>query len=75
MQIHLADADVSAYLQEHRDELDLPSGLEDRKVAFGDGYIEGTVRMKTAFVPVRMHVKVVPEIGQGKLVVHIEKTN
>lgn len=74
VQIQLSDADVNAYLKEHRDELELPSGLEDPKVAFGDGYIEGSVRTKIAFVPVRMRVEVVPEVTDGKLVLHIKET-
>jgi len=75
VQVQLSDADVNAYLKEHRDELDLPSGLNDPKVAFGDGYIEGSVRTKVAFVPVRMRVEVVPEVVEGKLVLHIKETN
>ncbi len=74
VQIQLADADVNAYLQEHRDELRLPAGLKDPKVAFGDGYIEGSVRTKIAFVPVRMRVELVPEVADGKLVLHIKET-
>ena len=74
VQIQLSDADVNAYLEEHRDELDLPSGLEDPKVAFGDGYIEGSVRTKVAFIPVRMRVEIIPEVADGKLVLHIEET-
>ena len=74
VQIHLSDADVNAYLQEHRDELDLPSGLEDPKLAFGDGYIEGSVRTKIALIPVRMRVEIIPEIVDGKLVLHVEET-
>jgi len=74
VQIQLSDADINAYLQEHRDELDLPSGLQDPKVAFGDGYIEGSVRTKVAFVPVRMRVEVIPEVADGKLVLHVEET-
>jgi len=75
VQVQLSDADVNAYLEEHRDELDLPSGIEDPKVAFGDGYIEGSVRTKLAFVPVRMRVKIIPEVTDGKLVLHIEETS
>ena len=74
VQIQLSDADVNAYLKEHRDELDLPSGLEDPKVAFGDGYIEGSVRTKIALIPVRMRVEIIPEVADGKLVLHIEET-
>jgi len=74
VQIQLSDADVNAYLKEHRDELELPSGLEDPKVAFGDGYIEGSVRTKVAFVPVRMRVEITPEVTDGRLVLHIEET-
>ncbi len=74
VQIQLSDADVNAYLEEHRDELDLPSGLEDPKVAFGDGYIEGSVRTKIAFIPVRMRVEIIPEVTDGKLVLHVEET-
>jgi len=74
VQIQLSDADVNAYLNEHREELDLPSGLEDPKVAFGDGYIEGSVRTKVAFVPVRMRVEIIPEVTDGKLVLHVEET-
>ncbi len=74
VQIQLSDADVNAYLKEHRDELELPSGLEDPKVAFGDGYIEGSVRTKVAFVPVRMRVEIIPEVTDGKLVLHVEET-
>ncbi len=32
VQIQLSDADVNAYLTEHRDELELPSGIQDPKV-------------------------------------------
>ncbi|MCK4324996.1 MAG: hypothetical protein KAW89_10725, partial [Armatimonadetes bacterium] len=67
-------ADVNAYLKEHRDELDMPSGLGDPKVAFGDGYIEGSVRTKIAFIPVRMRVEIIPDVTDGKLVLHIEET-
>jgi len=74
VQIQLSDADVNAYLEEHRDELDLPSGLEDPKLAFGDGYIEGSVRTKIAFIPVRMRVEIIPEVTDGKLVLHVEET-
>ena len=74
VQIQLSDADVNAYLKEHRDELDLPSGLEDPQVAFGDGYIEGSVRSKIAFIPVRMRVEIIPEVIDGKLVLHVEET-
>ena len=74
VQIQLSDADVNAYLNEHREELDLPSGLEDPKVAFGDGYIEGSVRTKVAFMPVRMRVEIVPEVADGKLVLHVKET-
>ncbi len=74
VQIQLSDADVNAYLEEHRDELDLPSGLEDPKVAFGDGYIEGRVRSKIAFIPVRMRMEIIPEVTDGKLVLHVEET-
>ena len=74
VQIQLSDADVNAYLKEHRDELDLSSGIEDPKVAFGDGYIEGSVRTKVAFVPVRMRVEIIPEVADGKLVLHLEDT-
>ncbi len=75
VQIRLSDADVNAYLKEHRDELELPSGIEDPRVAFGDGYIEGSVRTKVAFVPVRMRVEIVPEVADGKLVLHVEETS
>jgi len=75
VQIQLSDADVNAYLTEHRDELDLPSGIKDPKVAFGDGYIEGSVRTRVAFVPVRMRVEIIPEVTDGKLVLHIEETS
>ncbi len=74
LQIQLSDADVNAYLEEHRDELDLASGLEDPKLAFGDGYIEGSVRTKIAFIPVRMRVEIIPEVTDGKLVLHVEET-
>ncbi len=74
VQIQLSDADVNAYLEEHRDELDLPSGIQDPKVAFGDGYIEGSVRTKIAFIPVRMRVEIIPDVTDGKLVLHIEET-
>jgi len=74
VQIQLSDADVNAYLEEHRDELDLPSGLQGPKVAFGDGYIESSVRTKIAFIPVRMRVEVIPEVADGKLVLHVEET-
>ena len=74
VQIQLSDADVNAYLEEHRDELDLPSGLEDPKIAFGDGYIEGSVRTKVAFVPVRVRVEIIPAVADGKLVLHVEET-
>jgi len=74
VQVQLSDADVNTYLQEHRDELDLPSGLKDPKVAFGDGYIEGSVCSKIAFIPVRMRVEIIPEVTDGKLVLHIEET-
>ena len=74
VQIQLSDADVNAYLEEHRDELELPSGIEDPRVAFGDGYIEGSVRTKIAFIPVRMRAEIIPEVADGKLVLHIEET-
>ena len=74
VQIQLSDADVNAYLEEHRDELELPSGIEDPKIAFGDGYIEGSVRTKVAFVPVRMRAEIIPEVADGKLVLHVEET-
>ena len=74
VQNQLSDADVNAYLEEHRDELELPSGIQDPKVAFGDGDIEGSVRTKVAFIPVRMRVKIIPEVRDGKLVLHIEET-
>lgn len=74
VQIQLSDADVNAYLEEHRDELDLPSGMEDPKVAFGDGYIEGSVRTKIAFIPVRMRAEIIPEVTDGNLVLHVEET-
>jgi len=73
MQIQLSDGDVNAYLKEHRDELDLPSGLQDPKVAFADGYIEASVRTNIAFVPVRMHVEIVPEVEDGQLILHIDE--
>ncbi len=74
VQIHLSDADVNAYLKGHRDELNLPSGLGDPKVAFSDGYIEGSIRTKIAFIPVRMRVEIIPEVTDGKLVLHVEET-
>jgi len=74
VQIQLSDADVNAYLEEHRDELELPSGIEDPKVAFGDGYIEGSVRTKVAFVRVRMRAEIIPEVADGKLVLHVKET-
>jgi len=74
VQIQLSDADVNAYLEEHSDELDLPSGLGEPKVAFGDGYIEGSARTKVVFVPVRMRVEIIPEVADGKLVLHVEET-
>jgi len=74
VQIQLSDADVNAYLREHRDELELPSGIEEPKVAFGDGYIEASARTKVAFVPVRMRVEIIPEVSDGKLVLHVEET-
>ena len=73
VQIQLLDADINAYLAEHRDELDLPSGLEDPRVAFAEGFIEGSVRTKVAFVPVRVLVTLVPEVVEGKLVLHVQK--
>lgn len=73
VQIELSDADINAYLKEHRDELDLPSGLEDPRVAFGEGFVEGSARTKVAFVPVRVRVKLIPKIVDGKLAVEIEK--
>ena len=73
VQIQLSDADINAYLSEHRDELELPSGLEDPKIAFGEGFIEGSVRTKVAFVPVRVRVTIIPEVVNGELVLRIEK--
>ncbi len=73
VQIRVSDADINAYLSEHRDELELPSALEDPKIAFGEGFIEGSVRTKIGFVPVRVRVKMVPEVVDGQLVLHIKK--
>ncbi len=73
VRIQVSDADINAYLSEHRDELNLPSGLRDPKVAFGEGHIEGSIRTKVAFVPVRVRVTMNPEVVDGELVLHIEK--
>ena len=73
VQIQLSDADINAYLSEHRDDLNLPSGLRDPKVAFGEGYIEGSIRTKVALVPVRVRVTIIPEVVDGELVLRIEK--
>ncbi len=75
VQIQLSDADINAYLSEHRDELDLPSGLEDPQVAFGEGFIEASVRTKVAFVPVRIRVKIVPKVVDGRLAIDVAKVN
>jgi len=73
VQIRLSDADVNAYLEEHREEISLPPGLKDPKVAFADGYIEASVRTRVAFVPVRVRARVKPEIVNGKLVLRVDK--
>ncbi len=73
LQIQLSDADINAYLAEHRDELDLPSGLKAPRVAFGEGFIEASVRTKVAFVPVRVRVNIVPEVVDGELVLQVTK--
>lgn len=73
VQIHLSDADVNAYLKEHREEIALPSGLKEPKVAFGDGYIEVSVRTRVGFVPLRVRVHLRPEIVEGKLVLRVDK--
>jgi len=73
VQIQLTDADVNAYLEEHRQEMALPPGLKKPKVAFGEGYIEASVRTRVAFVPVRARVRLRPEVVDGKLVLHVSK--
>lgn len=73
VQIQLSDADINAYLRQHRDELNLPSGLEDPQIAFGEGFIEGSVRTKVGFVPVRIRIKLVPKVLDGKLVFDVVK--
>ena len=71
--IQLSDADVNAYLSEHADEVELPSGLADPKVAFGEDYVEGSVRTKVGFLPVRARVRLVPEVKDGALILHVAK--
>jgi hypothetical protein len=64
----LNDADVNAYIVEHRKELALPKGLKDPRVAFGDGFVEASVRTKVGFVvPVRVRIKVRPEVSEGRV--------
>ena len=73
VQVQLSDADVNTYLAQHQGELGLPSGLKAPRVAFGEGFIEVSVRTKVAFVPVRVRAKVVPEVVDGKLVLQVRK--
>ncbi len=73
VQVQIADADINAYLAEHRGELGLPSGLKAPRVAFGEEFIEVSVRTKIAFVPVRIRAKVVPEVVDGKLKLQVTK--
>ncbi len=73
VQVQLSDADINVYLAEHRGELELPSGLKAPRVAFGEGFIEVSVRTKVAFVPVRVRAKIVPEVVDGKLVLQVRK--
>jgi|GEM_PF-2196586 len=69
--LRLTDADVNAYIVEHDKELALPKGLKDPRVAFDEGVAEASVRTKMGFVvPVRVRIKVRPEIRDGRLAVH-----
>jgi len=69
--LKLTDADVNAYIVEHSDELTLPKGLKDPRVAFGEGFAVASVRTKMGFVvPVRVRIRVRPEIRDGKLELH-----
>ena len=67
----VTDADVNEYIKQHQQELSLPSGLQDPSVAFGEGFVEASVRTKMGFVvPVRVHIKARPEISDGQLRLH-----
>lgn len=71
----LTDADLNEYIQEHPDEIEIPSGLEDPKVAFGDGFVEVSVRTKILFIPTRVRAELVPEVEEGTLVLRVEKVS
>jgi hypothetical protein len=69
--LRLTDADVNAYIAEHEDELPLPKGMEDPRVAFGDGFVVVSVRTKLGFVvPVRVRMRMRPEVVDGRLKLH-----
>lgn len=73
--ITLTDADLNAYIQERPEEIDIPSGLEDPKVAFGDGFVEVSVRTKILFIPTRVRAELVPEVTDGTLALKVEKVS
>ena len=71
VELRLTDADVNAYIAEHRKELALPRGLRDPRVAFGEGFVVASVRTKMGFViPVRVRIKLRPEVRDGRLALH-----
>ena len=69
--LRLTDADVNAYIAEHEDELPLPKGMKEPRVAFGDGFVVVGVRTKLGFVvPVRVRMRMRPEVVDGRLKLH-----
>ena len=72
--IEITEANINAFLREHRDEIGVPPGYTNPRIAFDKGRVEVSAARRLGFFSTRLQVEMDPSIEDGRLVLRERKT-
>lgn len=72
--IEITEANINAFLREHRDEIGVPPGYSNPRIGFDKGRVEVSAARRLGFFSTRVQVEMDPSIEEGRLVLRERKT-
>jgi len=72
--IEITEANINAFLREHRDEIGVPPGYTNPRIGFDKGRVEVSAARRLGFFSTRVQVEMDPSIEEGRLVLRERKT-
>jgi len=72
--IEITEANINTFLREHPEEVGVPPGYSNPRVAFNNGRVVVSAGRRVGFFATRLAVEMAPSIEDGRLVLRERKT-